>query len=340
MKKPYLLWLVIFVSIIALLWGSKSLIPVGGKRLDSVTRESRIIMDTLMEITAYGENGSPAVEMAFDEIHRINGLLSRYDSNSEVTKINRFAGIKAVAVSPETFFVINKAVYYANLSEGAFDPTVGPLVDLWAIGTPQARIPPPEEINHVLKLVDFRQIILNEKTATIFLPKAGMELDLGAVAKGYAVGRAVDVLRQNGIATAKIDAGGDIMVMGTKPGGQPWRLGIKHPRGKEKLLATLTAVNENLVTSGDYQRFFMDQGRRYHHIFDPRTGYPVRDLISATIVTGDPLLGDILSTAVFVLGPQKGLALTGEIKGTGVIMVTPEGKVLLSPGLEKRVNLR
>ena len=245
-----------------------------------------------------------------------------------------------MAVSPETFFVINKAVYYANLSEGAFDPTVGPLVDLWAIGTPQARIPPPEEINQVLKLVDFRQITLNEKTATIFLPKAGMELDLGAVAKGYAVGRAVDVLRQKGITSAKIDAGGDIMVMGTKPGGQPWRLGIKHPRGKDKLLATLTAVNENLVTSGDYQRFFMDQGRRYHHIFDPRTGYPVRDLISATIVTGDPLLGDILSTAVFVLGPQKGLALTGGIKGTGVIMVTPEGKVLLSPGLEKRVNLR
>lgn len=301
----------------------------GCKSTPAAIRRTEFLMDTDITITAYGPGAKKAVPAAFEEIRRVADLMNANDPNSEVALINKNAGIKPVKVSPETFKLLELCQRYSELSGGAFDITVRPLVELWGIGKKDKFVPSDEEIRQVLQLVDYRKVVLDPKERTVFLPVLGMGVDLGGVAKGYGADRAREVLRENNVLSALIDAGGNMWTVGVRPDGKKWRIAIRHPRKEisSGVLAILPNQDLTLVTSGDYERYFLRDGVRYHHIFDPHTGFPARSSLSTTIVGTNSAEADILSTAVFVLGAEKGLALIRQLGHVGTIIVTPESEV-------------
>ncbi len=195
---------------------------------------------------------------------------------SEVNQINQAAGKSGVSVSDETYYVIKEAVEYARLTGGAFDPTVGPLVRLWGINTEEARIPSQEEIDETLKLVDYNKVQFDDGNNEIFLEKEGMMIDIGGIAKGYAADKAVEFLRDNGIKSAYVNMGGGVTTLGAREDGNPWRVGIQDPREpRGEVLAIVEMVDMSIDTSGDYERYFIEDGVRYHHILDTNTGTQV-----------------------------------------------------------------
>lgn len=301
----------------------------GCKRAPKEAHRTEFLMDTTITITAYGSQSEQAVEAAFAEMRRLADLMNANDSNSEVALINKNAGLKPVRVSPETFKLLEMSLEYSELSNGAFDVTVRPLVELWGIGKKDKYVPSEDEIQQVLKLVDYRKIILDPQKRTVFLSVPGMGIDLGGVAKGYAADQAKEVLKKYGVSSALIGAGGNIWAMGVRPDGQKWRIGIRHPRPEtgNQLMAVLPCQDVTVVTSGDYERYFVRDGMRYHHIFDPRTGRPANKLISATVVGTNSAEADILSTALFVLGAEQGQTLIGKLEHAGAVLMTPESQV-------------
>jgi len=293
--------------------------------------ESDFIMDTLVRIEAYGPRAETAARAALDEMRRVESLMSAHLETSDVSRINSQAGVAPVTISPETAFVLKEALRISEASDGAFDITVGPLVELWGVTSESPRVPSAQEIEAALEKVDYRRLHVKEDKA--FLEDPGMRVDLGAIAKGYAVDMAAQVLSNHGVTSAIIDAGGNIYVVGSRSDGSPWRVGIRHPRREGDALAVLEASDIGVVTSGDYQRYFELNGVRYHHIFDPRTGYPARESTSATVVSSSSVEADALSTALFVLGPEKGMNLIESLVGVEGLVVDAAGEVTVSPGL-------
>jgi thiamine biosynthesis lipoprotein len=303
-------------------------------------KETQFLMDTIVEITAYGPNAETAVKAAFGEFKRLHDVSNNFDAASEVSAVNQAAGRQPVKVSADLVAMIKRANELSAKLNGSFDVTVGPLTDLWAIGRKGDYVPTQAEIDKVLPLVDYRQVVMDEGAATVYLPKAGMKLDLGGIAKGYAVDRAIDILKTNGVQSALINAGGDVRIIGRRPDGNPWRIGVQHPRSPDTILARLALTDwDTMETSGDYQRFIIKDNVRYSHILDPRTGRQPRLLTSVTMVLNNSADGDIFSTALFVLGPEQGLALLRQFPGVEAIMMTADGKVLVSPGLTGKVEL-
>ncbi len=298
---------------------------------------SHMAMDTVIELRlqAGSRREAEAVkDEVFAEMERLEALLSRSLEDSDVNRVNAAAGKEAVTVSPETMSLAGAALEYAALSEGAFDPTIAPLLDCWGFLDQRYRVPGPEEIEAVLPLVNFRLLELDRERQTIYLPEAGMSLDLGGIAKGFIVDRGLAVLSRAGIRHAFLNAGGDIGLLGTRPDGEPWRIGVRHPRVENSLMAVLPLNGGAVVTSGDYERTFELKGVRYHHILDPATGKPAAQLASVTIIAPTAMEADALSTAVFVLGPSRGLALVEQLPGIEAVLVTPEMEVLVSSGLK------
>jgi len=227
-----------------------------------------------------------------------------------------------VVVPQEVIYVLQEALRIAERTSGAFDPTIGPLVDLWDIGGDNSQVPSQQAIDHARSLVDWRLVEIDSQRGTVYLPKQGMALDLGGIAKGYAADELVAIAQEAGIQQALFDLGGNIYAFGTKADGTPWRVGVKDPAqpGGSPALA-LAVQDRSVVTSGMYERFFEQEGIRYHHILNPATGYPVwNDIHSVTIVSKSSLLADALSTSVFVLGREKGLALLESEDAEGVII--------------------
>ncbi|HHY92928.1 MAG TPA: FAD:protein FMN transferase, partial [Firmicutes bacterium] len=303
--------------------------------------KTEFMMDTVITITAYGAGAPAAVDAALAEMRRIADLMNADDPQSEVSRVNANAGQRPVRVSPETFQLLQLAQRYAQLSDGAFDVTVRPLVVLWGIGKKDKYVPSDADIARARSLVNYRDLVLDEATRTVYLKRPGMGIDLGGAAKGYAADRARDVLVRAGIRSALIDAGGNIWAVGKRPDGQLWRIGIRNPRPEHggELLAVLPSEDLTLVTSGDYERYFMKSGVRYHHIFDPHTGRPARRAISATIVGKNSGEADILSTTVFVLGPERGLELIRKLGNLEAVVVTPEEKIVSTGNLEDRLEV-
>ena len=296
-------------------------------------------MGTVVEITLLGddeEGAKKAALQAFQEIKRIEQLMSPWINSSDVTRINRSAGEEWVKVSPETLRVIKKAKEISELSEGGFDITVGPLTQLWRIARERGIPPSTEELKRKLDLVNFRNLMIDQE-GKIFLRKKGMAIDLGGIAKGHAVDRAFELLRTLGYKNLIVNAGGDLRVGGSKID-QPWSIGIQDPRSSEKIMATVTISDSAIATSGDYEKFFMYQGKRYHHIFNPRNGLPAEECQSVTIICHEGMMADALATAVFVLGPEKGYSLCQKIEGADCLIVDKEGKIILSPGLKNRIS--
>ena len=309
--------------------------------MEKVAR-NEFLMDTLVQSTVFAREasqGQHALEAAYQEMFRLEGLLDRHYRGSEVTQINRAAGREPVPVSPETLLIIEQALEFAALTGGAFDITVGPLLRLWRFADGGGRVPPAESLRAAAALVDFGQVVADRQAGSVFLRKSGAEIDLGGIAKGFVVDRAVEVLRRSGISSASVDAGGDIRLLGTKPDGSPWRIGVRHPRERRGIIAVLELEDCAVVTSGDYERYFLFEGRRYHHLLDPATGRPAGGLVSVTVVAPEATTADALSTAVFVLGRERGLALIESLPGIETLLVTAELEVVYSSGLAGKVTV-
>jgi thiamine biosynthesis lipoprotein len=268
--------------------------------------EAHLAMGTVITLKLYveEEEGRPLASLAFAEIDRIDSLMSHYSATSELSRVNSLAAAQGVKCSAELSTVLERSLYFARRSQGAFDITVGALTNLWHI--PDALSPPPAAaLDSALALVGCEYLQLQDHQVRLLTQ--GVRLDLGAAAKGFAVDQAVAALRAAGASSGLITAGGDIRFWGEKPDGRPWRFGVQHPRDPDQLVEIENLDLAALATSGDYQQFFIYEGERFHHLLDPRTGYPARAAVSATAWARTAMDADILSTAVFVLGPEQGI---------------------------------
>jgi len=298
------------------------------------TSDSEFILGTVCSVRLVDGGSRSILSAIFARLREIDARMSANSKDSEVEAINRAAGMEAVKVSPDTFFVVSKALEYARLSNGAFDPTIGPLVKLWGIGTESAHLPEPTEIAAALKLIDYRKVLMDPAASTVKLATPKMRLDLGAIAKGYAADEVKRILSERKVKAAVIDLGGNVYVFGKKKDGKPWKIGVQDPLSERgDYLGIVSGFEETVVTSGIYERFFEHNGRRYHHILDVKTGYPVDNgLVSTTIVASSSTDADGLSTTLFALGLSKGMILAKSQKNVEVIMVDSSMKVHLSSG--------
>ncbi|EJE7234882.1 FAD:protein FMN transferase [Clostridium botulinum] len=334
MKIKYANILLICICLPLLFIGCES------KTKEPVSRET-FLMGTIVDIKAYGKNANKAVQASVDKISDIENKMSVNIPTSEVNKINKNAGISPVKVSKNTFDVIKASLIYSEKTKGSFDITVEPLVALWGIGTDKARIPSKDEINNALKLINYKDVIINEKESTVMLRKKGQAIDLGAIAKGYTADELKKVFLNYNISSAFLSLGGNIYALGNKPDKTPWNIGVQNPlnpRGSQ--LGVVPVSNKSIVTSGNYERFFEKNGKRYHHIFDTKTGYPAeKGLISVSIISDKSIDGDALSTSVYTLGLDEGKKLIESLKGVEAVFVTNDKKVYITSGLKDNFKL-
>ena len=308
-----------------------------------LVQRSRTSMGSPVDLSAWTTRDADALaafEEAFDEFDRLDGLLSVWREGSDVVRLNAAAGRGPVVVSSDTLAVLKQALQASEWTGGKFDITFGALSDVWKFDHDQDnRIPTPAEIAARLPLVDYRAIALDEAAGTAQLRRAGVRVHLGGVGKGYAVDRAVAIFRSHGLTDFMVQSGGDLYVGGHK-GNLPWRLGLRDPRGPaDKVFATLELSDATFSTSGDYERFFMHGGVRYHHLLDPDIGQPARGARSVTIVAQTSVVADVLSTGVFVAGPEAGMALIERLPDVEGVIVTARNEVLISSGLRSRLRV-
>lgn len=297
--------------------------------------ERRIQMGTTVQIKLLARDeaaGRSSLAAAFAEIDRVEALMSTYQPDSELQRLNRSAGLRPAPVGPDLQRVLQAARAAWEFSEGAFDATYPPLWRLWKKNLPD-RAPTEPEIRQALSLVGWQNFRWEHGEKTAYLTRPGMAVNLGGIAKGYAVDRALETLRSRGIMHALVNAGGDLRGIGSNRGA-PWKVGLQHPRQPGELLATLPVRDEAVVTSGDYERYIEIDGERYAHILDPRTGRPARELISVTVIGPTAMEADALATAVFVLGARDGLALVNRRSGFEAVVVAPDGTLRMSEGME------
>lgn len=303
--------------------------------MEPVTKTG-FMLDTNIEITAYGEKvmAEKAVDDTLTIIRDIENKMSPELPSSYVVKINQAAGKNYVKVDDDTLYVISEGIKYGEMTGGMFDISVGPLVKLWGIGTDNAHVPGKEEIDRALRLVDYRKVDIDENNKAVKLLEPDMRMDLGGIAKGFAADRAKEALIKRGIKSALINLGGNIYAVGQKPDGSDWRIGIQdpyNPRGD--YMGIVRVKDKSVVTSGNYERYFEVNGKRYHHIFDLSTGYPSENgIISTTIISDKSIDGDALSTSVFVLGVDKGLKLVESMEGVEAVIITSDKKVYTTTG--------
>jgi FAD:protein FMN transferase len=303
-----------------------------------------LTMGSALKLTAWSADES-AVQKLFDEVFarfdRLDSMMSVWRQGSDILRLNEAAGEHPVQVSPEVLDALTIAHRVSEWTDGKFDVTFGALSDLWRFDDQDKnnRIPDREEVKRRLPLVDYRALVLDPVARTAFLQHRGMRAHLGGLGKGYAVEQAVKMFRDRGVKDFMIQAGGDLYVGGTKDG-RPWNLGINDPRGPGgSSFATLALSDATFSTSGDYERFFMQDGVRYHHILDPETGEPARLCRSVTIVAASPVLADGLSTGVFILGPEKGMALIEKLPDVEGVIVSSRNEVVVSSGLKDKLTI-
>lgn len=291
---------------------------------------SFLAMDTVMSVTVYGSNGQ-AAEAAAEEIKALERLFSVTDKSSEIYAANHSGG-RSVTVSDDTAALLSRALELCGETEGAMDVTVYPAVRAWGFTTDTYQVPPKNVLDELIKQIDFTRIVLDGNTLTV---PEGMELDLGAVAKGYAADRAAEVLEARGVESAKLELGGNIHLIGSKPNGSPWRIAVRDPSG-EGYMGVLETDGGAVVTSGGYERYFEQDGITYWHIIDPATGRPAQSgLVSVTIAAPSGALADALSTALFVMGREKAEAFWRARQDFDFILVGEDGTVTVTPGIDK-----
>jgi thiamine biosynthesis lipoprotein len=295
-------------------------------------------MGTVVEITVSASSereAREAIREAFEEMQRIDDLMSSHRPESVVSRVNREGYGRHVVVGNEVFQVIRDAVAIGESSRGAFDITLWPLSQLWGFEK-GGKVPRDSEIQGIVDNVGYHHLVLDNNTLSVGLGNAVIGIDLGGIAKGWAVDRAIASLQARGVRNAIVDAGGDLRVIGGRPGRGTWRIGVQHPRESGQLLMTLDLSDTAIVTSGDYERFFTEGGVRYHHILDPATGFPARGCQSVTVLAPTAAEADACATAAFVLGPERGLAFLRARPGVrGVIVGADAALHWTDEGLER-----
>lgn len=309
-----------------------------------MVEERRLAMGSelhLTALTADAPQARAAFAAVYAEFDRLDGLLSIWRAGSDVARLNAAAGASPVAVHEDTRAVLRAAAQVSTWTDGAFDVTFGALAEIWKFDHDQDnRVPSAGEVAARLPLVDFHAVVVDDSRGTAAITRPGVRVHLGGIGKGYAVDRAVAMLRAAGLRDFMVQAGGDLYVAGTA-GETPWRLGIQDPRGPGGTpFATVELSDATFSTSGDYERYFEQDGVRYHHILDPKTGQPARGTRSVTIVAREALWADGLSTGVFILGPERGMALVERLPDVEAVIVTADNQVRVSSGLRDRVAVQ
>lgn len=298
-------------------------------------------MGTLCDIKVFfhDQRGAErAIDAALDEMARLEALMTTWREDSDVSRVNAAAGQGPVKVSRETFEVIEKSQWVADLTEGAFDITVGAFKGLWKFDEDNdGSLPDPEEVKKRLALVNHADVVLDPRERTVMLKRAGQRITLGGVAKGYAVDGAVQVLRRAGIHDFIVQAGGDLFASG-KRGDRPWRVGIQDPRGSRgQIIYRVDLVDQAFNTSGDYERFILKDGKRYHHILDARTGFPSEQIRSVTLLADTAFMADLLDTALLILGPERALEIIEQTPRVEGVIVDARNQVHISSGLTQKL---
>lgn len=306
------------------------------------TEDTQFLMGTVCTIRIYNKNKNAALEDGFDTIKKLAKEITVNQKGSEIDEINAQAGIKPVKVSPEIFELCKKAYYFSKNSDDSFDMAIGPITNLWRIGFPDAHKPTDAQIKQRLPLVNYKNVVLNEKKQTVYLKQKHMALDLGGIAKGFICDQVKKTLQKDGVTSAIIDLGGNIYVLGVSPTNHgDWNVGIQDPdASRGTAIGSLPAKNQTIVTSGIYERYLKVGNTIYSHLMDPKTGYPFQNnLLGVSIVTKYSTNGDALSTATFDKGLKDGLAYIEKKPDTEAIFITKDKKVYITSGLEGRFKL-
>jgi len=309
---------------------------------ERIFKKSRIIMDTLVTITVVARTSSDAdeaIDKGFHEIERLEKAANFYSPDSEISQINTHAGITPVKVSSDILELLMKARYVSEKTDGAFDLTIGPVISLYDFH--KKVLPTDAAIMKKLSLVNYRDIVINRNQSTVFLRKKGMLIDPGGIMKGYAAAKAAEVLKKHGVNSGIVAVAGDISTFGPKPDGSPWKVGIRDPRAQEQdeVMTTLQLRDMSISTSGDYERFFIMNGRRFHHLISPKTGYPSEECRSVSIIATEGAFADAFATGIFILGPEKGVKILEEIGLEGII-IDRKGGLHTTPKIKERLELK
>lgn len=317
------------------------LILAGCTKNDTPSSHSEFVMDTLCTITLY-ETDEPRMSRAFEILKEVEAAMSNTIETSEISRINSAAGKAAVVVSAPTLHVIRTALEYSEKSGGRFDISIGPLVDVWRINSEHPSVPSDDKIREALSKISWTDVEIDETASSVFLKRKGMKLDPGGIAKGYAADAIADYFTQEGVKRALINLGGNVFVYGAKKDSSAWNIGIQDPTtSQERAIATVkTPENTAVVTSGIYQRYFEQDGKVYHHILSPGDGRPVdNELVSVTVICESSMEADALSTTMFTLGLEEGLAYINAAQDTEAIFIKQDGSVYLSEGLKEVFEL-
>jgi thiamine biosynthesis lipoprotein len=312
------------------------------QRLVSVESPNRIVMNTIAKVTAVAADKKTAqssIDAAFKEIYRLEKLMNRYDPNSQLSRVNQLAAKEPVKIDKNLFDIIERSIYYSKITDGAFDITVGPLVDLWKKCAEANSMPTEKQLAEVKKRIGCDKLVLDTNDFSVRFTTEGISLDLGAIAKGFAADKAVEEMKKCGAVGGLVDIGGQIGCFGTTEKNGKWIVGIRNPvKSENNQIAAKLALSDMAVsTSGNYERFYKIGGRRFSHIFNPTTEKSVDLLVSVTIITANGTQADALSTAVSVMGAQKGLELIEKIDSTEAILIGADNKntLIKSSGIEK-----
>jgi len=300
-------------------------------------------MDTLVTINVVSpsqDGAEKAMNAALSEVEKLEKLFSFFSADSEVSLVNKNAGVAGVKVSPEIIYILDRAIIVSKNTHGAFDITIGPVIMLYDF---YKEIRPGERaIKKNLPLVNYKDIVINRDDSTVFLKKKGMLIDLGGIAKGYAADRVVDSLKKHGIKAGLVSVAGDIRTFGNKPDGRPWKIGIRNPRAKgaeDDIMAIIELSDMAISTSGDYERYFVQDGKRYHHLLNPKTGYPAEGCQSVSVIAGESTFSDAFATGIFILGPEKGLKVLAAMGFDGVI-VDSRGKIHITANIRGKIEFK
>lgn len=306
---------------------------------------TQFLMDTVVRIAVYHSESNPerteaAIQKAFDAMREVEAKTSSHRPDSDVSKLIQSSG-EWIELCSDTEMILKEAIRVSRSTTGAFDATVGVVKELWGFYSENPTVPGQKDIDALLPLIDYHQIELDGSRAR--LRRQGAGLDLGGIAKGFNIDRAIAVLQNSGVTSALVDAGGDLRILGSHPTNPHWRIGIKHPRPETKSLYGVIETDPvSIATSGDYERFFIQNGKRYHHILDPGTGRPASGCVSVTLVTEKAMLADAYATAVFVMGPEQGMAfIESQPALEGLILYEENDKLrmVISEGLKTKVKI-
>jgi len=278
--------------------------------------------------------GNLYIDLGVAEVKRIENLISDWIPTTQISQVNKNAGIQPVKVDKEVFDLVGRAIKVSQITAGAFDISYASMDRIWKFDGSMKTMPTEEAIKKSVAKIGYKNIILDPKEQTIFLKMQGMKLGLGGIGQGYIADKVKDVLKSKGCASGIVNVSGDINAWGTQIDGKPWTVGIVNPMNKNKVFATFPLENSAVETSGSYEKYVVFNGIRYSHIIDPRTGYPVQGVVSASVFAKQTEIADALATGIFVLGVEVGLDLINQLKGVECIIVDDKGKVHSSKGID------